>query len=68
MQDPITDRDIRRHVRDALEAGEYAEAFDHEAIVRDIIAEYGLVDTDTIPHDEFWGIVARHERPLEEAQ
>src|SRR5690606_21235563 len=36
MQDPITDRDIRRHVRDALEAGEYAEAFDHEAIVRDI--------------------------------
>ena len=39
-----------------------------DEIVRAIIREYGLVDTDEIPHDAFWAIVARHALPLEEAQ
>lgn len=64
----ITPADIRFQVDQALDAGEYADAFDRDEIVRDIIREYGLVDTDEIPHDAFWAIVARHALPLEEAQ
>ena len=57
----ITSSDITRQVTTAVEAGEGANTIDIPGIVSEIIAEHGLVDIDTIDHDDFWAIVARHD-------
>lgn len=58
----ITSRDIRDQVLEVLDAAGGADSsdFDVDAIVTDLIAEYGL----TLDHDEdaFWAIVERHAR------
>lgn len=55
----ITDQDIAQQVSQAL-APELSD-FDLDAIVSEIQATYGLVDIDTIPHDDFWALVERHD-------
>lgn len=55
----ITDRSIADQVGVSL--GEHGGDFDVAAIVREIIAMYGLVDIDEIPTDRYWAIVERHE-------
>ncbi|SRR6266566_2339860 len=53
-----TDRDIRDQVQRAVDASE--GTYDVDAIIRDIVQRYGLVDVDTIDHDEFRALVAEH--------
>jgi hypothetical protein len=45
-------------VQQAINAsiGEY----DDEAIMRELVDRYGLVDIDDIEHNEFWNVVMRH--------
>lgn len=58
----ITDRDIRAQVEQTLPGEEPLRAgIDVDAIVRDIIQTYGLVDIETIDHDDYWAIVQRHD-------
>jgi hypothetical protein len=58
----LTDADIRRQVTQAVTANgpALAEGIDIDAVVREIIAAYGLVDIDEIG-DNFWEIVARND-------
>lgn len=56
----FTDRDMRDQVAIAL--GGYTAEYDMEAIVDDVQARYGTVDIDSVPDDEFWAIVERHDR------
>jgi hypothetical protein len=61
----VTYRDMADHVDQALDAGHGGGDFDRgarDAIVQDLIERYGLVDLDSIPHDEFWAIVEKHDR------
>lgn len=46
-----TDRDIRAQVQQAVDASAITEA---------IVRRYGLVDIDSIDHDEFWSLVDQH--------
>ena len=55
----ITDRDMLDQVRRATDASD--GVYDNIVIVDEIRAAFGLVDIDTIDHDAFWSIVARHE-------
>lgn len=55
----ITDRDITVKVSASLAS--YEGDFNIPAIVDEIQTTYGLVDIDTIEHDAYWAIVARHE-------
>lgn len=58
----ITSTDIRYQVRTAVEAaGDEAHGIDIEGIVDEIVLVHGLVDVDSIDHDTFWAIVARHD-------
>jgi hypothetical protein len=58
----ITDRDIREKVAVAVGVnGTEAEGIDIDAVVAEIQQKHGLVDIDTIDHDEFWEIVRRHD-------
>lgn len=54
----ITDRDIEDQVQQATDASE--GTYDVEGIVLAIVAHYGLVDINTIDHDEFWALVGQH--------
>lgn len=45
---------------------ELAEGIDFEAAAKEIRDTYGLVDVDTIPSDEFWAIVAKHDATQQE--
>lgn len=54
----ITYRDIRAQVVRSIDVSEdLIEGIDIDGIVRDVIKRYGLVDIDTIEHDEYWDIV-----------
>lgn len=55
----ITRQDIMIQVRDTL--GVYGDDFDIDAIVDDIVTEYGLIDIDDIPSSEYLPIVERHD-------
>lgn len=61
----ITSTDVRDHVLLALDGN---EGFDVDGIVRELIETYDLTsdrpaDTfDGIESDDFWGIVAKHDR------
>jgi len=52
-----TDHDMRVQVTTALQ--EFADAYDIEGIVRDLIRDHGRVDVGTIPSGPFWATVAR---------
>ena len=54
----FTSRDLRDQITTATDAsdGEY----DVDAIVVEIIANYGTVNIDTLDTDEFWAIVGKH--------
>lgn len=54
----ITSRDITTQVLHSL--NDDASDFDLAGIVDAIITTYGLVDTNTIDHDEYWALIARH--------
>lgn len=58
----LTDADIRRQVTEAVTANgpELAEGIDIDAVVREIIATYGLVNIDELG-DNFWDIVSRND-------
>lgn len=55
----ITDRDIRQQVTDSLH--QVLDGIDLDGIVREITGTYGLVGIETISHDAYWTIVARHD-------
>jgi hypothetical protein len=57
----ITDTDIRTQVQHSIEGIDEVGTISVGGIVRDIIDTYGLVDTETIEHDEYWAIVARND-------
>jgi hypothetical protein len=54
-----SDRDIYQQVTEALDP--YARDFDIEGIVRQIIADHGLVSIEDIDGDVFWTIVKGHD-------
>lgn len=57
-----TASDIRDDVRQALDASpEFAGDFDVDRIVREIIERVGVEGYATLPTEEFWQIVARHD-------
>jgi hypothetical protein len=58
----ITDRDIREQVARSIDGADESENFDVEAITDEIRSTYGLVDIDAIPAEEYWAIVAKHDR------
>lgn len=49
---------IEYHVKQATDASD--GTYDNEAIVAEIVDKYGMVDIDTIEHDDFWDIVIKH--------
>lgn len=57
----ITDKDIERVVAESLTA--YTGEFDVRGIVDEVIARYGRVDIETIDHDDYWTLVAKHAAP-----
>lgn len=58
----ITSDDIRQQVNTAIGAqAEFGDTIDRDGIVREIVDTHGLVDVDSIDHDAFWTIVARHD-------
>ena len=57
----ITDHDIRTQVQQSIDGTDNAETIDVDGVVRDIIDTYGLVDTLTIEHYEYWAIIAHHD-------
>jgi len=56
----IADQDIKEQVERAL--GTSVGDYDTDAIAGEIMRNYGRVDIDDIPSDEFWEIVACHDR------
>lgn len=54
----FTSRDLRDQVTTATEASD--GTYDVDAIVEEIVERHGAVDVDTLEHDEFWAIVAKH--------
>lgn len=56
----VTPEDIANSVTTTLMGG-YANDFDIDGIVSDIISTYGLVDITTMPIPEYWAIVQNHE-------
>jgi hypothetical protein len=52
----VTNEDIERYVREAL--NEYADDYD----VRGIANDLGIVNLDALQADDFWPIVAGHEK------
>ena len=61
--DMITRRDVADQVAGSLPHSESTEGagIDAEAIVNEIIERHGLVDIETIDHDEYWEIVRKHD-------
>ncbi len=57
----ITYTDIHAKVDTAVGSGFGGDTIDIPGIVDEVVATYGLVDIDTIDHDAFWAIVARHD-------
>lgn len=57
----ITNADIARQVRDAIDGSDGTGSIDQDGVVREIIDTHGLVDIDTFDSDDFWTIVARHD-------
>lgn len=60
----ITSTDITRQVTESIEASgdpTLTSSIDVTGIVGEIIQRYGLVDIDTIDHDEYWALVQRHD-------
>lgn len=69
---PITRTDAIRYVQAAL--GDHLEDFDVEGIVTDVADQLGTLDfarmddeTDPASTIDFWGIVARHDKPVSSA-
>lgn len=54
----FTARDLRDQVVTATDASD--GTYDVESIVDDIIVKHGAVPVDSLDHDEFWAIVAKH--------
>ncbi len=54
----ITSTDITRQVGESLT--DCGDEFDVAGIVRDIIAEHGRVDIDSIDPEAYWAVVERH--------
>jgi hypothetical protein len=54
----FTSRDLRDQIVTATDAsdGEY----DVDAILADILEQYGAVDIDSLDSGEFWAIVGKH--------
>lgn len=59
----ITDRDVAFQVEQALppKGSLDREGIDADATTAAVTAHYGLVNVDTIDHDEFWQIVREHD-------
>lgn len=58
-----TDADIRADVDQSLQgAPGYPADYDVPAIVREIVASVGVDGYATLPADEYWQIVRRHDR------
>lgn len=58
----ITRTDIETFVSLTLEASApESDSIDQAGVVSEIIDTYGLVSPESIDHDEFWSIVARHD-------
>ena len=57
----ITDRDMAEQLDQTLDAGYGGEDFDRPAIIRELMETYGRVDLDSIPHDDFWTVVQKHD-------
>lgn len=55
----ITDRDVHDYTARVLDA--VVDEYDVDAIVRDLIDQYGL--RETYDDDELWPVVALHEKP-----
>lgn len=55
----ITDRDMRRQVKDVTDAA-HGE-FDVDAIVTDIRDRFGTVSVDSLAPEDFWLIISEHE-------
>ena len=56
----ITDHDIATQVAASL--GIHVGDFDVDGIVRDVIAQFGLVSIDDIDETEYWALVEEHAR------
>lgn len=56
----ITDHDIATQVTESL--GVHVGDFDVDGIVRDVIAQFGLVSIDDIDEAAYWGLVEEHAR------
>jgi hypothetical protein len=59
----ITDRDVAFQVEQSLppKGSPEREGIDTEAVTAAVIERFGLVDIDTIDHDEYWRIVREHD-------
>lgn len=54
-----TDRDIKEYaIRTIRESGENVDDYDIDAIVTEI----GTDNPDEMPYEDFWNLVARHDR------
>lgn len=54
----FTARDLRDQVTTATDASD--GTYDVDAIVTEIVERHGAVPVDSLEHDEFWALVARH--------
>lgn len=59
----ITDRDVAFQVEQSLppKGSPEREGIDADAITATVIERFGLVDIDTIDHNEYWQIVREHD-------
>lgn len=60
----ITYNDIALQVTESL--CDYADDFNIDGIVRDIIDQFGLVDIGTIDEATYWALVEKHDYVLME--
>lgn len=61
MDNVFTDRDMRNQLAATLAEGE-SDGIDAEAVLAELQATYGTVNLDTIDDEEFWAVVAKHDR------
>lgn len=50
---------LKDQVQEALGMG--GGTYDIDGIVAEIVGRFGRVDIDSVPSEEYWGIVARHD-------
>ena len=54
----MTDTEMRNQIKTATDASD--GTYDVDAILADLQDQFGTVDIDTIPADDFWTVVLAH--------